>query len=113
MTAPIPFRDLEGEFITRTADGFRIVCPKADAEGVYFLCPKCFEANGGKRGTHAIVCWGPDVPLDVEPGPGRWTLDGAGLDDLTLNGALGKTRSVQLNGGCAWHGFVTDGMAHN
>lgn len=86
----------------------------ATAQGVDFLCPKCFVANGGEEGTHRVICWSRSrgVPDDVTPGPGRWALDGTGVHDLTLNAdPPSGARSVQLNGGCAWHGFVTNGDA--
>lgn len=81
-----------------------------DAHGVEFLCPKCFAANGGPRGTHAIICWSRSrgVPNDASPG-GRWSIEGTGFDDLTLNGDNGGARSVLLTSGCAWHGVVTNG----
>ncbi len=82
----------------------------ADAQGVRFFCPKCFAANGGPVGTHGVICWSRSrgVPDEATPGPGRWTLEGSSFDDLTLNGD-GGSRSVLLAGGCAWHGFVTNG----
>lgn len=89
----------------------RVVEAIHEADGVRFLCPKCFEANGGERGTHMVICWSPSAPADQPPGPGRWALQGSSLDDLTLGPIPGKTRSVQLLGGCAWHGFVTAGRA--
>lgn len=82
-----------------------------DADGVRFLCPLCFGANGGARGTHIVICWSPSAPADQPPGPGRWALVGSSIDDLTLGPIPGKTRSVQLLGGCNWHGFVTNGRA--
>jgi hypothetical protein len=85
-----------------------------EAQGVRFLCPACFAKNGGKVGTHMVVCWSRSrgVPDDVDPKPGRWTLDGTGMDDLTLNGdPPGNARSVLLLGGCGWHGFITNGEA--
>lgn len=81
------------------------------AQGIMFLCPKCFVANGGPVGTHAVICWSRSrgVPDEASPGPGRWTLEGSSFEDLTLNGD-GGSRSVLLTcGGCAWHGFVTNG----
>lgn len=78
----------------------------SEAHGVQFNCPKCQ--------THSVVCWSRSrgVPDDVRPGPGRWKMEGTGLHDLTLNAdPPSGARSVQLNGGCAWHGFVTDGDA--
>jgi len=83
-----------------------------DAQGIRFLCPVCFAANGGAAGTHGIICWSSSrgVPDDAKPGPGRWTLLGTGYNDLTLGEEPGKSRSVALLGdGCKWHGFVTNG----
>lgn len=84
-----------------------------DAQGVKFLCPLCFRANGGAPGTHRVICWSKTAgaPDKAEPGPGRWRLVGTGLHDLTLDAEPGKSRSVLLNGGCKWHGFVTNGDA--
>jgi hypothetical protein len=86
------------------------------AQGVQFLCPKCFTENAGPVGTHLVLCWSRSrgVPDDATPGPGRWTLEGTGFDDLTLNGdskeGPGKgARSVLLTSGCGWHGFITNG----
>lgn len=84
-----------------------------DAQGVEFLCPKCFAANGNSsRGTHGVICWSSSrgVPDDATPGPGRWRLVGTGYHDLSLMEEPGKSRSVLLTGdGCKWHGFVTNG----
>jgi hypothetical protein len=82
----------------------------AEADGICFLCPKCFAANGGTVGTHAVICWFVGrVPDSLEPKPGRWNPSGTGLEDLTFipPGAV----SVLLTAGCNWHGFVTNGEA--
>lgn len=77
----------------------------AQADGIRFLCPKCFRENGGPIGTHSIVCWFTGrVPNDIEPGPGRWTPQGGDFSDLTLRPSIHLT-----GGGCGWHGFVTNG----
>lgn len=84
----------------------------AEAQGIWFLCPKCFAANGGPVGTHGVICWSRSrgAPESAVPGPGRWTLEGTGYHDLTLNGdPPGAARSVLLTGGCGWHGHVTKG----
>ncbi len=84
----------------------------ADADGVWFLCPKCFAANGGREGTHGVICWFVGkVPDDVAPKPGRWTPTGSGLHDLTFVPSAGRTQSVLLTAGCQWHGFVVNGDA--
>lgn len=84
----------------------------AEAQGVRFLCPLCFEKNGGPVGTHSVLCWSRSrgTPDEVTPGPGRWALEGTGLDDLSLNADPPNTaRSVLLTSGCGWHGFITNG----
>jgi hypothetical protein len=112
----VKFTELEPCFIRRSTEGGIIHIPVdgiAEAQGVMFLCPKCFAANGGKAGTHRVICWSRSrgIPDDADPKPGRWTLDGTGLHDLTLNGdPPGNARSVALiGGGCGWHGFITNG----
>lgn len=79
------------------------------ADGVMFLCPKCFVAKGDSVGIHSVICWACHVPQEWGPKPGRWKLDGNSLDTLTLNTCPGKSRSVLLLGGCKWHGYITDG----
>lgn len=87
------------------------LCPSLDvAQGIMFLCPKCFVTNNGPIGTHSVVCWFKGrVPDNLDPGPGRWNPIGTGIDDITFvpPGAI----SVQLVGGCGWHGFVKNGDA--
>jgi hypothetical protein len=76
-----------------------------EAQGIEFLCPCCYEANKGNVGTHLVIVWFKDkVPVDAEPGPGRWTPSGNSFDNLTL------APSIQLRGGCNWHGFVQNGL---
>lgn len=110
------FLDLEPKFL-------RIVDPKtwswegtsgsdvpiAEAQGVMFLCPKCFEGNAHSSvGVHSVVCWflGRGVSDAEEPGPGRWEPIGTGLADLTLHAG---SSSVLLRGECDAHFFVRDG----
>jgi hypothetical protein len=78
----------------------------ADAHGISFLCPKCFAGD-----HHSVICWFEGkVPDDAQPVPGRWNPIGSGFDDLSfVPGA--KSNSVLLLGGCAWHGFITNGEA--
>jgi hypothetical protein len=84
------------------------------ANGIRFLCPKCFEANKGKVGTHLIVCWSKTrgVPDHAKPGPGRWLLHGTGYHDLTLTGD-GGSDSIALTAGCMWHQFIRNGQITN
>ena len=104
----------EEDFESRTGPTEYIVDVDAiaDADGVWFLCPKCCADNGGRAGTHAAICWFVGrVPDEVQPKPGRWTPQGTGLSDLTFVPSAGRTQSVQLTGGCGWHGFVVNGYA--
>ena len=102
---------LEGELWRRMYDG--AILPTAtlsEADGVSFLCPKCFTENGGNVGTHRVLCWfAGRVPDDLDPKPGRWHPAGASLEDLTFIGP--GSVSVELVGGCQWHGFVRNGEA--
>jgi hypothetical protein len=108
--------ELEPEFLRheRRGDGrvyHHTVGTIDEAQGVMFLCPSCFAANKGPVGTHSVICWSSSRGIEefVDPKPGRWTLEGTSLADLTLGAEPGKTRSVQLIGGCAAHFFVTQG----
>jgi len=84
--------------------------PLADADGVMFLCPGCWRKNDGPVGTHSIICWfSGRVPDDVSPGPGRWVPAGNSVDDLTFIGPAAA--SIQITGGCNWHGFIKNGEA--
>lgn len=111
----IPLRDLDARFMRVTGPKTRKrVATIGEAHGVMFLCPKCFTRNGGKVGTHSVICWSRSAgtPDDAEPLPGRWSLHGTGIDDLHLEGdPVGNARSVQLLGGCNWHGFINHGFA--
>jgi hypothetical protein len=108
---------LEGQFLRReVTDGHIRQIPVdtlAEAQGVRFLCPKCFRDNGGNVGTHQVICWSAErgTPADATPGPGRWKMEGTGLEDLTLSGENGKSSSVWLTGGCGYHGFIKNGLA--
>lgn len=87
-----------------------------EAQGLYLLCPKCFEKLGGPVGTHSIICWSETAgtPSYASPGPGRWRMVGYDLSDLSLMEEPGRSRSIALTGsGCGWHGYVTNGYAHD
>lgn len=98
--------DLEPSFLTVVEPGKRYQHhdDMAAAQGVCFLCPACFRANGGAEGTHAVFVWFRDrgVPEDEVPVP-RWEVTGTGYADLTLSPSIHITR------GCGWHGFVRGG----
>ncbi len=107
-----PYTDDDIEERTGPVEYIPEVDTLAEADGVWFLCPKCFAANGGSVGTHVVICWFVGkVPDDIDPKPGRWTPTGTGLHDLTFVPSAGRSNSVLLTGGCAWHGFVANGDA--
>src|SRR5574342_554084 len=88
--------ELEPSFLKRLDDKtFRRNTPFAEADGIIFLCPKCFVANKGPIGTHSVICWRPHVPQTTTPVPGRWEFQGTGFDDLTL---VAGSSSVLLHG---------------
>lgn len=89
-----------------------VVDTLGEADGVMFLCPKCFADNGGVIGTHRVICWFVGKVDDtVDPKPGRWTPQGTDLSDISFVPSAGRSHSVLLTGGCGWHGFVVDGTA--
>ncbi len=72
------------------------------------------------KGAHGVLCWfrNPRVVAPVSPemtpGPGRWWIDASStsLADLTFgHGEPHMAKSVQLTGGCNWHGYVQSGEA--
>lgn len=82
----------------------------SEAQGIWFLCPKCFVQNKGNIGTHMVdVTFAGRGALDSQGShgndgkPTRWVVSGTDFSNLTLQ------PSVLLEGGCAWHGFVTQG----
>jgi hypothetical protein len=100
--------DLDAKFLKRDNDRhFCIVETIGDADGVEFLCPKCFVSNNGAVGTHGVICWASSVPQDTDPKPGRWNLSGSSLYDLTFVGP--GAVSVLLQGGCNAHFHVRNG----
>lgn len=107
-------KELEATFLHRRPDGSSLMLTEMEgADGVSFLCPKCWEANGRTNvGVHTIICWFEHVPAEVSPGPGRWVPQGTGLHDLTfISTKKHPLRSVLLLSGCKWHGFVKQGDA--
>ena len=100
--------DLSPEFLRRVDDTrFEYVDNIRAADGIRFLCPKCFLANGRKsESVHGVICWHPRVPLTTRPKPGRWVMLGTGFADLSLRA---NSSSVLLTGGCAAHFFVNAG----
>lgn len=99
--------ELEPEFLKlNDSRHFGFVETIGEADGIRFLCPKCFSDNKGNIGTHGVICWKPSVPQAVRPNPGRWELQGTGFDDLTLVAGLS---SVALKGGCEAHFFIRNG----
>lgn len=76
----------------------------ANAQGILFLCPKCFVKNGGRVGTESVLCWFRDrsVPDNALPGPGRWLASGTSFADLTLSPSVNVDHEH-------WHGFIVNG----
>jgi hypothetical protein len=84
--------------------------PFAEAQGIEFLCPKCFLSNGGAGGTHWCNVTFSDRGVADQLGahntagkPTRWAVSGDRFENLTT------TPSILLEGGCGWHGFITNG----
>jgi hypothetical protein len=76
-----------------------------EAQCIFFICPICHNKSGHQievtfanrgvadnHGTH-----------NKEGKPTRWGVSGSDFTNLTT------TPSILLEGGCAWHGFITNG----
>lgn len=105
-------RDLDGQLVRFEAGSedrgyaYHFVDTLAEADGVTFLCPHCFEKNHGEVGTHSVLVWfsgRPNVPTSIRPLP-RWEASGTSVDDLTIS------PSIDLGNG-DWHGWVQNGEA--
>jgi hypothetical protein len=104
----VRFTELDPHWLTREDDrhfGRSRSIQKAD--GVQFLCPKCFEANGGSKGTHSVICWQPHVPQSTPPTPGRWRFEGRGFRTLTLRAS--SSSILLTGGGCGAHFWIRQG----
>ncbi|HEY1772412.1 MAG TPA: DUF6527 family protein [Gammaproteobacteria bacterium] len=84
----------------------------AEAQGIWFLCPRCFVKNGGPIGTHEVLVWFADrgVPAEAEPSP-RWTVSGTSFDDISLDPSIDCTKDKQGNVAHPeeWHGYLKNG----
>lgn len=109
----MPLISLEPEWVRYQGDGkgWPHVKTLAEANGLIFVCPECLVKQGGYRpGCHSILCWTPEVPAGVNPGPGRWSFHGTGLSDLTLRAG---SSSIHLTGpGCGAHFFIENGLVY-
>lgn len=114
--------DLDGQ-LYRTTDGRAPSDPVqtvADADILYFQCPKCAaglqrvrrdDGRGYVEGAHFISV--PFAAHDGRPAMGpnenkpapRWGVTGTSLANVTT------TPSIQVIGGCGWHGYVRNGEA--
>jgi hypothetical protein len=102
-------KELEPQFLKITSEDHWICegVSLVESDGLLLLCPVCFKTNGGKRGTHCIICWKPHVPLTQSPGPGRWNFIGASLDDVTLQ--AGSSSVFLTAAPCRAHFFIRNG----
>jgi len=81
------------------------VATLAEAQCIFFLCPICVH----KQGHQVEVTFAGRGVLDHQGNhnkagnPTRWNVSGNDFSDLTT------TPSILLEGGCAWHGFITNG----
>ncbi len=109
----VPLTDLHPKFLKWIDDkSHRTDASFAEADGVLFLCPKCFVAGGRTSvNCHWVICWKPNIPQTTHPIPGRWNMQGTGFHDLTL---VAGSSSIALQGeGCRWHGFIQNGICTN
>ena len=112
------FRDETGDKFLWSPNNYRYehhpVKTLAEADHIGFLCPKCYEKNGGPKGTHMVMVTFADrnVPDDAgsrdsDGKPSRWKIvAGTGLDDLSLTPSILLDAKQKPEFGCHWHGYV-------
>lgn len=112
MSVACLLADLEPRTLGRdTDDGWHEDVPWNEARGIRFICPKCWLKNGRSDiGVHSMICWVPGVPLTRPPSPGRWSLVGTGLADVTL---VAGSSSIQIQGGCNAHFWIRGGRVED
>lgn len=118
--------DCKGLFVWRDSKGeaykwgptpisyeFHDVSTLVEADLIMFLCPLCFEKNGGNVGTHSVMVSFAGRSFSDEAGtrdsngtPSRWTASGVGLDDLVCTPSILLDASRPPEQGCHWHGFI-------
>lgn len=114
---PYVFRGSDGEPFMWSPRPYRFehhpVNSVAEADNISFLCPLCFERNGGEKGTHSVFvsfAGRNDPPeagsRDSNGNPSRWNVSGNGLDDLVLTPSIAIDVGQPNEVGCHWHGFV-------
>lgn len=78
----------------------------AEADGITFLCPKCFASNAGPIGTHSIMIFfeggkaPPHLGTNKDGQTVRWRVTGTGYGDLVT------VPSILQQAGCQWHGYI-------
>lgn len=117
------FRDEAGEKFMWSKEStryqFRHVATVAEADQIMFLCPLCFDRNGGSKGTHSVLVTfaGRNIPegagsRDSTGQPSRWNASGTNLADLVLTPSILLGAGQPPERGCHWHGFVgSNGIA--
>lgn len=97
-----------------------------EAQGIWFLCPKCYAGNihrlppgatdveGAGIGVHQVQVTfeGRGVKDDqgshgTDGKPTRWNVSGTGYVDLTT------APSILVGPTCGWHGYITNGEIVN
>lgn len=104
--------ELDPTFVRATGNGgHQDVATLAEAQGVLFVCPSCYQRNGNSDiGVHMVLVWFRDrgVPDDAVPKPARWAVSGSSLDDLTLQPSISLQTDERSRD--EWHGFITNGQ---
>jgi hypothetical protein len=83
----------------------------AEAQCIFFQCPKCIHLDGPGAGHYCEVTFADRGVADdqgthnTKGQPTRWQVSGTNFDDLTTK------PSILLEGGCNWHGYITNGDA--
>jgi hypothetical protein len=98
----IQWGGFECEYIPRVDD------PRI-AQGIEIYCPKCWLPGKGEQdgvGVHRLQVTFVDAGVLPHQGchngetPTRWSVKGSSFEDIQIS------PSIQIIGGCAWHGHI-------
>lgn len=92
---------LEKAWLVKLTDdrgSFKKVNTIAEADGLFFQCPRCHHSAINSRITERILCWFKHVPLTIAPKPARFVPTGHDLKDISF-----VSQNIT---GCRWHKFI-------
>lgn len=101
----LPLSDLGASLVEFTKQPGKLRCllpgePVKRAQGLYFLCPKCYDPKHGITILFDLE----SVPKNAKP-HGRWRATPGPISNLTIE------EKIQSPTNCGWSGIISQGRA--